>query len=66
MRCPICRNAIISTDGHKQKLRSRIIIFSDNKAVAKCQICKSDVEVPIRFNRNYELLNNNALRAGQA
>lgn len=64
MRCPICKNTIISTDGQKQKLRSRIIIFSHNRAIAKCQTCKSDVEVPIRFNRSYELINNNILRAG--
>ncbi|MDD5773523.1 MAG: hypothetical protein PHX78_08690 [bacterium] len=63
MRCPVCRNMIISTDGNKQKLRSRIIIFSHHKAMAKCQTCKTDVEVPIRFNRSYELTNNNILRA---
>ncbi len=54
MKCPICKKAIISTEGQKHKLRTRIIIFDRGKAIAKCQNCKSDVEIPIRFNRRYE------------
>ena len=53
MKCPICKKSIISTEGRKQKLRSRIVIFDNGKTIAKCLNCKSDVEIPVRFNRNY-------------
>lgn len=61
MKCPICKKAIISTEGKKQKLRSRIVIFDNGKTTAKCLNCKSDVEIPVRFNRSYELVNNSFL-----
>ncbi|MEW6087368.1 MAG: hypothetical protein AB1498_03625 [bacterium] len=61
MKCPICNKTIISNEGRKQKLRTRIIIFDQGKTIAKCQNCKSEVEIPVRFNRNYELINNNFL-----
>ncbi|MDD5772199.1 MAG: hypothetical protein PHX78_01870 [bacterium] len=61
MKCPVCKKTIICTEGKKLKLRSRIVIFDNGKATAKCISCKSDVEIPIRFNRSYELANNSFL-----
>ncbi len=47
MRCPICGRPLIVKDGAKRKLRTRIVIFANGRAFAKCQYCKSDVEVPV-------------------
>jgi len=46
--CPKCHRIIIDTTpsgGHK--LRSRMVLFLDGKAVALCPSCKTYVNVPL-------------------
>lgn len=45
--CPKCGKEILSS-GNRPKLRSRIVIFGSDGAVAKCG-CKEMVRVPVRI-----------------
>ena len=56
MRCPVCGRPLIVKDGAKRKLRTRIVIFSNGRAFAKCQYCKSDVEVPVFIDEVADLM----------
>ena len=48
VQCPECKRIIMdSTQSGGYKIRSRMILFSENKAVAICPTCKTYVEVPI-------------------
>lgn len=48
VKCPNCQRIIMDamqTGGYK--IRSRMILFTEGKAIALCPSCKHHVEVPI-------------------
>jgi len=48
VQCPGCKRIIMdSMQSGGYKIRSRMILFSDGKAIAICPTCKTHVEVPI-------------------
>jgi len=48
VQCPGCKRIIMdSTQSGGYKIRSRMILFSEGKAIAICPTCKTHVEVPI-------------------
>lgn len=48
--CPQCNRIIMdATQDGGFKIRSRMIIFKDGKAIALCPTCKTNVEVPIQL-----------------
>jgi hypothetical protein len=48
VKCPECKRIILdSTQDGGYKLRSRMVLFKNGKAVALCPTCKSTVEVPV-------------------
>jgi hypothetical protein len=54
--CPFCGNEMIKHyPNGKQKLRTNIIVWENGKeAVAKCNVCHRDVNVPINLKRRNE------------
>ena len=56
LKCPVCGRPLITDDGDKWKLKTRIVIFLEGKTLAKCKYCRNDIEVPVRFNRE-EIIN---------
>jgi hypothetical protein len=50
VHCPKCNRIIMdSTQDGGYKIRSRMIVFKDGKAIALCPTCKTDVEVPVHL-----------------
>jgi predicted RNA-binding Zn-ribbon protein involved in translation (DUF1610 family) len=49
--CPKCGKHIMDTneDGTK-RLRSKVILFRDDGAVAVCPACKAEIPVPLTLN----------------
>lgn len=46
--CPKCNRIVMDkTQDGGYKVRSRMIIFKDGKAVALCPSCKEPIEVPL-------------------
>lgn len=48
--CPKCQRIIMDeTQDGGYKIRSRMLIFKDGKAIALCPTCKNNVEVPVKL-----------------
>ena len=51
LNCPKCNRIIVdSTQEGGVKLRSRMIVFNGDVALALCPTCKTQVEVPLTIN----------------
>ncbi|MCK5306513.1 MAG: hypothetical protein KAJ66_05200 [Candidatus Omnitrophica bacterium] len=64
LRCPACGKPILIDDGEKWKLKTRIVIFLNDKTLAKCKYCRNDVQVPVEFNRE-ALINGDFNQSGK-
>ncbi len=48
VNCPVCKKTIIVQDDNGiRKLRSRVLLFEENKTIAICPQCKTRMEVPV-------------------
>jgi ribosomal protein S27E len=44
-KCPKCGESIVTSKNGATKVRTRILVFQDNKCVVKCQKCGADIKV---------------------
>jgi len=47
LQCPICGRKLFACNNDRLKLRTRILIFENGYAIAKCKYCRSNVIVPV-------------------
>jgi len=45
--CPVCHRRVFTHNDEVVKLRTRILVFEDRYAIAKCKYCRHDVVVPV-------------------
>jgi uncharacterized protein with PIN domain len=45
--CPTCRRRLFSRNEDVVRLRTRILVFENGNAFAKCKHCRKDVMVPL-------------------
>lgn len=47
LRCPLCRRKVFSVSNGALRLRTRILVFKNGRAITKCKYCRNDIHVPI-------------------
>lgn len=52
--CPICRRHIFSCNDAVVRLKTRIVIFENGTAYAKCKYCRNDVIVPLVMRESFD------------
>lgn len=54
-RCPHCgaRTRLFKSDGDVVKLRTNILVFSDDgqRCVTNCPKCKEEIQIPVRLEK---------------
>ncbi len=48
-RCPKCRQRVLWKADHGVKIRTNIIVFTDEGAIVKCRKCKADIPVDVHL-----------------
>lgn len=51
--CKKCQSLVLKSYGSVMKLRSRIVLFEDDRTMAKCVNCGNLVNVPLEIKKSF-------------